>query len=34
MLAAYDEHEAKVAGPGGYERFQAIIEGLEQRYPR
>jgi len=34
MLAAYDEHEAKVAGPGGYERYLAVVEGLEQKYPR
>ena len=32
MVAAYDEHEAKVAGPGEHERFQAIVGGLEGRY--
>ncbi len=33
MVAAYDEHEAKVAGPGEHERFHAIIDALEQAYP-
>ena len=32
MVAAYDEHEAKGAGPGEYERFQAVVEGLEGWY--
>jgi hemerythrin-like domain-containing protein len=32
MVAAYDEHEAKVTGPGEHERFRAIIEGLEPKY--
>jgi len=32
MVAAYDEHEAKVAGPGEHQRFHAVVEGLEQRY--
>jgi len=34
MVAAYDEHEAKVAGPGERERFQAVIETLEMAYAR
>jgi hemerythrin-like domain-containing protein len=33
MLAAYDEHEAKVTGPGEHERFHAMIAALEQAYP-
>jgi hemerythrin-like domain-containing protein len=33
MVAAYDEHEAKVTGPGEHERFHAIIDALEQAYP-
>jgi len=32
MLAAYDEHEAKVTGPGEHERFHAVVEGLESIY--
>lgn len=34
MVAAYDEHEAKVAGPGEHERFQAVVEQLEMTYAR
>jgi len=33
MVAAYDEHEAKVTGPGEHERFHAVIDGLERSYP-
>ena len=33
MLAAYDEHEARVTGPGEHERFHAVIDALEQVYP-
>jgi hemerythrin-like domain-containing protein len=33
MVAAYEEHEAKVTGPGEHERFQAMIDALEQAYP-
>jgi len=33
LVAAYDEHEAKVTGPGEHERFHATIERLEQAYP-
>jgi hemerythrin-like domain-containing protein len=33
LVAAYDEHEAKVTGPGEHERFHAVIAGLEQTYP-
>jgi hemerythrin-like domain-containing protein len=33
MVAAYDEHEAKVAGPGEHDRFHAMIDGLEHAYP-
>jgi hemerythrin-like domain-containing protein len=33
MVAAYDEHEAKVSGPGEHERFHAMIDGLEKTYP-
>jgi hemerythrin-like domain-containing protein len=33
LVAAYDEHEAKVTGPGEHERFHAIIDRLEQVYP-
>ena len=32
MLAAYDEHEARVTGPGEHERFHAMIDALEQAY--
>jgi hemerythrin-like domain-containing protein len=33
MVAAYDEHEARVTGPGEHERFHAMIAALEQAYP-
>ena len=33
LLAAYDEHEAKVTGPGEHERFHAMIDALEAAYP-
>jgi hemerythrin-like domain-containing protein len=33
LVAAYDEHEAKVTGPGEHERLHAIIDRLEQAYP-
>jgi hemerythrin-like domain-containing protein len=33
MVAAYDEHEAKVTGPGEHERFHALIDALEHAYP-
>jgi len=33
MVAAYDEHEARVTGPGEHERFHATIGALEQAYP-
>jgi hemerythrin-like domain-containing protein len=33
MVAAYDEHEAKVTGPGEHERFHAMIDALERSYP-
>jgi hemerythrin-like domain-containing protein len=33
LLAAYDEHEARVTGPGEHERFHAMIDALEQAYP-
>jgi hemerythrin-like domain-containing protein len=33
LVAAYDEHEAKVTGPGEHERFHAMIEALERAYP-
>ena len=32
MVAAYDEHEAKVTGPGEHERFHAAVQGLEATY--
>jgi hemerythrin-like domain-containing protein len=32
LVAAYDEHEARVAGPGEHERFQAMIAALEGAY--
>ena len=32
MLAAYDEHEARVTAPGEHERFHAMIDGLEKAY--
>jgi hemerythrin-like domain-containing protein len=32
MLAAYDEHEARVTGPGEHERFHAMIDALERTY--
>jgi hemerythrin-like domain-containing protein len=32
MVAAYGEHEAKIAGPGEPERFYAIVGELERRY--
>lgn len=34
MLQAYDEHEARVTGPGEHERFHKVIEGLEAAYSR
>ena len=34
LVAAYDEHEARVTSPGEHERFHAIIEALEHAYPR
>ena len=33
LVAAYDEHEARVTGPGEHERFHAIIDALEHAYP-
>jgi hemerythrin-like domain-containing protein len=33
ILRAYDEHEAKVAGPGEHERFHKVVEELEAGYP-
>ena len=33
MVAAYQEHEARVTGPGEHERFRAIINALEHAYP-
>jgi len=33
LVAAYDEHEAKVSGPGEHERFHAMIDALELAYP-
>jgi hemerythrin-like domain-containing protein len=33
MLQAYDEHEARVTGPGEHERFHKVIEELEAAYP-
>jgi len=33
MVAAYDEHEARVTGPGEHERFHATIDALEKAYP-
>jgi len=32
MVAAYDEHEARVTGPGEHERFHAMIDALERAY--
>ena len=32
MVAAYGEHEAKVAGPGEHARYHAIVEALEATY--
>ena len=32
MLQAYDEHEAKVSGPGEHARFHQVIEDLEGTY--
>jgi hypothetical protein len=34
LVAACDEHAARVAGPGGHERFHAMIDALEHAYPR
>ena len=34
LVAAYDEHEARVTGPGEHERFHAMIDALEHAYPR
>jgi hemerythrin-like domain-containing protein len=33
LVAAYDEHEARVTGPGEHERFHAMIDALEHAYP-
>jgi len=33
LVAAYEEHEEKVTGPGEHERFHAIIDRLERAYP-
>jgi hemerythrin-like domain-containing protein len=33
MVAAYDEHEARVSAPGEHERFHAMIAALEHAYP-
>ena len=33
MLLAYDEHEAKVTGPGEHARFHKVVEDLEAAYP-
>ena len=33
LVAAYEEHEAKVAGPGEHERFHGVIDALEKAYP-
>jgi hemerythrin-like domain-containing protein len=32
MVAAYEEHEARVTGPGEHERFHTTIDALEQTY--
>lgn len=32
MVQAYDEHEARVTGPGEHERLHRIVETLEQAY--
>ena len=34
MVLAYDEHEARVSGPGEHERFHKVIERLESAYSR
>lgn len=33
LVTAYEEHEAKVTGPGEHERFHRVIDELEQAYP-
>jgi hemerythrin-like domain-containing protein len=33
MVAAYEEHEARVTAPGEHERFHAMIDALERGYP-
>ncbi|MCX6544889.1 MAG: hemerythrin domain-containing protein [Acidobacteria bacterium] len=33
ILQAYDEHEARVTGPGEHERFHKVIDELEAAYP-
>jgi len=33
LVRAYDEHEARVTGPGEHERFHRVIEELERAYP-
>ena len=33
MVAAYEEHEARVTGAGEHERFHGMIEALERAYP-
>jgi hemerythrin-like domain-containing protein len=33
MVAAYDQHETAVTGPGEHERFHTMIDALEQVYP-
>jgi len=32
LVQAYDEHEAKVTGPGEHERFHKVVEDLERAY--
>ena len=33
MVAAYEEHEARVTGPGEHERFHATVDALEKANP-
>jgi hemerythrin-like domain-containing protein len=33
LVAAFEEHERTVTGPGEHERFHQLIESLEKQYP-